>query len=105
MAYGTALVDLPIEEAIRGQRVMTAFVYGSLATPGGGTRSSDLDLLLVGDIKDRGRLMDGLVAVGSRLSRNIDPFILTPEQFDRAKRRRDQHVASALAGVRLFGAP
>ena len=103
MAYATALVDLPLADALRGQRVLAAYAYGSLATPGGGTRHSDLDLMLVGDVKDRAQVTERLEELGSRLSRQIDSFILTPEQFARAGRRHDEHVASALRGVRIFG--
>jgi hypothetical protein len=103
MAYATALVDLPLADALRGQRVYGVYAYGSLAQPGGGTRSSDLDLLIVGDIEDRAALSERLAAVGKRLGRVIDSFILTPEQFERGKEMGDQHVASALGGVRLMG--
>ena len=104
MAYGSALVDLPLAEALRGQRVYAVFAYGSLAHPGSGTASSDLDLLIVGDVKDRDALVDRLSQVGARLSRSIDPFILAPEQLERARRDHDEHVESALAGVRIMGA-
>ncbi len=103
MAYATALVDLPLTDALRGHHIYGIFAYGSLARPGGGTRSSDLDLLIVGDIKDRAALSERLAEVGNRLHRIIDPFILTPEQFERAKEEHDLHVASALAGVRVMG--
>jgi hypothetical protein len=103
MAYATAFVDLPLADALRGQHVYGVYAYGSLAQPGGGTRSSHLDLLIVGDIEDRAALSDRLAAVGKRLGRVIDPFILTPEQFERGKERGDKHVASALGGVRLMG--
>ena len=103
MAYATALVDLPLADALRGQRVVAAYAYGSLATPGGGTRDSDLDLMLVGDVRNKGQVTERLEELGSRLARHLDPFILTPEQFARAGRRRDEHVASALRGVRIFG--
>lgn len=103
MAYATALVDLPLADAMRGQRVYGVYAYGSLALPGGGTRSSDLDLLIVGDVKDPSAMSERLALVGQRLNRVIDPFILTPEQFERGKERRDSHVASALGGVRVMG--
>lgn len=103
MAYATALVDLPIGDALRGQRVYAVYAYGSLAHPGGGSRSSDLDLFIVGDVKDRATMMEQLTAVGARLDRVIDAFILSPEQFERAKAQQDLHVASALAGVRIMG--
>jgi len=48
-------------------------------------------------------MIERLTAVGTRLNRVIDPFVLSPEQFERAKRQQDQHVASALAGVRIMG--
>jgi hypothetical protein len=103
MAHATALVDLPLAEALRGQRVYGVYAYGSLAQTGGGSRSSDLDLFIVGDVKDRARLVGQLVAVGTRLNRVIDAFVLSPEEFERAKEQQDQHVASALAGVRIMG--
>jgi hypothetical protein len=103
MAYATALVDLPLADALRGQRVYGVYVYGSLAQPGGGTRSSDLDLFIVGDVKDRAAVSEGLAALGKRLSRVIDPFILTPEQFELGKQHGDGYIASALGGVRVMG--
>ncbi|HEY5277816.1 MAG TPA: nucleotidyltransferase domain-containing protein [Coriobacteriia bacterium] len=103
MAHAAALVDLPLAEALRGQRVYGVYAYGSLAQPGGGSRTSDLDLFIVGDVKDRAGLITHLGAVGTRFNRVIDAFILSPEQFERAKAQQDPHVASALAGVRIMG--
>jgi hypothetical protein len=103
MAYGTALVDLPLADALRGEHIQAVFAYGSLALPGGGTAGSDLDLLIVGDIADRDALTERLAVLGARIGRSIDPFILTPEQLDRAVRAHDPHVESALAGVRITG--
>jgi hypothetical protein len=103
MAHAIALVDLPLAEALRGQRVDAAYAYGSLSRPDGGTPDSDLDLFLVGDVRDRDALVDRLSQVGARLGRRIDPFILAPEEFERARSAGDARVASALAGVRIFG--
>ena len=103
MAYGAALVDLPLSNVLRRQRIYAIYAYGSLAQPGGGTRESDLDLFIVGDVKDRTTLLERLSAVGERLNRVVDPFILSPEQFERAKQQGDEHVASALAGIRIMG--
>ena len=103
MAYGTAIVDLPLADALRGEHVQAVFAYGSLARPGGGNARSDLDLMIVGDVSDRDALIEHLAMLGARIGRSIDPFILTPEQFDRATREHDPHVESALAGVRIIG--
>ena len=102
-AYLEALVDLPLGQALQSQGAFAALVYGSLSTPGGGTRHSDLDLLVVGDIVDRAALTSVFAAMGARIGRRIDPLILTPEQYDRGKARRDAHLMSALAGVRIWG--
>ncbi len=103
MAYGMALVDAVPAAALKANGVYAAFAYGSLARPGGGTANSDLDLLLVGDIKDRSVLMDELMGLGVRLHRRIDPFVLSPEQFERARAQADPQVAAALSGVRIMG--
>ena len=103
MAYGAALIDLPLADAFHGQRVYLVYAYGSLSRPDGGTKDSDIDLFIVGDIRNREALVGALSEVGARLSRAIDPFILTPEQFDEAKERGDSHVASAIAGIRIIG--
>jgi hypothetical protein len=103
MAYAIALVDLPLADAVRGQRVYGVYAYGSLVQPGGGTRRSDLDLLIVGDVKDRAVMIERLTTMGERLNRVIDPLILSPEQFERGKQQGDRHIVSALAGVRLMG--
>jgi hypothetical protein len=103
MAYATGLVDLPLTDALRGQRVYAVYAYGSLALPGGGSRTSDLDLLLVGDVKDRASMFERLTVIGTRLNRVIDAFVLSPEQFEHGKAQQDQHVLSALAGIRILG--
>lgn len=103
MAYASALVDLPIAQALYGIRVYAVFAYGSLSHPGGGGPGSDLDLLIVGDVKDKADLTYRLIQVGTRIGRAIDPFVLSPEQLESARKSGDSHVASALSGVRLLG--
>lgn len=103
MAYAAALVDLPIAEALTGLRVYAIYAYGSVARPGGGTRDSDLDLLIVVDGRDREESIKRLLPLGTRIGRSIDPFVMTPEQLDEARRRDDAHVRAALGSVRIFG--
>jgi predicted nucleotidyltransferase len=104
MAHAVALVDLPIDGALKGHHVAAVFAYGSLAVPGGGTRKSDIDLLVVGDVLDAAGLRAALAGVGMRYGRAVDLLIITPEGLDHARATEDPHVASALAGVRLRGA-
>lgn len=103
MALGIALVDLPLDSALRGMLVDAVFAYGSITEPGRATPDSDLDLLIVGDVPDRDGLMERLAKVGRTLGRAIDPFILTTEQLEAARESGDAHVGAALAGVRIRG--
>ncbi|MGC8634001.1 MAG: FaeA/PapI family transcriptional regulator [Candidatus Limnocylindrales bacterium] len=103
MAYLTALVDLPVADALRGERVSAVYAYGRIAQPNDSTRQSDLDLLIVGEIEDPGGLVARLVIMGSRLGRAVVPLILTDDQLDRANQRGDGQVAAALGGVQIFG--
>lgn len=104
MAHAVALVDLPIDGAVKGHHVAAVFAYGSLAVPGGGSRRSDIDLLVVGDVLDPAGLRAAMADVGARYGRAVDILIITPEELDDARATGDLHVASALAGVRLRGA-
>jgi predicted nucleotidyltransferase len=98
-----ALVDLPLDETLRGCLVSAVYAYGSMAAPGRATRNSDLDLMVVGDIPDHDALTARLADLGRNLGRAIDAFMLTPEQLETAQARGDAHVAAALAGVRVRG--
>ena len=103
MAYATALVDIPVAEQLRGERVSTVYVYGPITQPGGTPTHADLGLLVVGEIEDPGGLVARLALMGMRLGRAVTPLLLTDDQLDRAMRRGDGHVAAALDGVRILG--
>lgn len=102
-AYLAALIDLPFASALDPFRPFAAFVYGSMAAPGQATAQSDLDLLVVGDFRDKDAVHAAVSTVGTQIGRRVDVFLMTPEQLEAGRARDDQHVRSALAGVRLFG--
>jgi hypothetical protein len=102
-AYLAALVDLPVADALGAQRAMAAYLYGSMAVPGKSTPGSDIDLLLVGDFKDKAAVREGVSGIGERLERRVDAFLLSPEELEAGRRSGDAHILAALAGVRLFG--
>ena len=81
MAHAVALVDLPIDGAVKGHHVAAVFAYGSLAVPGGGSRRSDIDLLVVGDVPDPAGLRAAMADVGARYGRAVDLLIITPEEL------------------------
>ena len=104
MAYLTALVDLPVAEALRGEHASAVYAYGRIAQPEASTTQCDLDLLIVGEIQDPAGLTARLAIMASQLGRAAVPLILTDDQLDRAKRRGDGHVAAALGGVLILEA-
>lgn len=105
-AYLAALVDLPIEPAIgRNRPLHAAYAYGSLSRAGGGSPTSDVDLLLITRVRDdddRERIRHDLeIGLGQALHRPIDAWILSQAEADQLERAGDAHLVEAVAGVRL----
>ncbi len=73
----------PLDHAIQ-----LAFVYGSVAKSSD-VKSSDIDLMLVGEGLVYGEVMECLTKTESQLGRDINPTIYTPEQFK--QRLHDEH--------------
>lgn len=103
MAYQTALVDLPVRDALKADRPFAAYVFGSMAEAGASTADSDLDLLVIGRMRDKKRANARLQELGERLGRRIDAWFLTPEEARALDKRADQHLRQGLAGVRILG--
>ena len=61
-------------------RIELAFVYGSMAK-GTDRKSSDIDLMLVGNGLVYGDVMDLLMPLETSLGRQLNPTIYTPEEF------------------------
>jgi hypothetical protein len=62
---------------------------------------SDIDLMVVGTISLRqlGKLLSGL---GAELGREVNPHILTAEEFARRKKAGDHFPTAVLAEPKLF---
>jgi predicted nucleotidyltransferase len=80
--------------------VSLAFVFGSIAR-GDTNATSDVDLMVIGSVGLR-RLASLLSGLAERLGREINPHVLTPEEFTERTRRRDHFVTSVLDSPRLF---
>ena len=105
MAYLTALVDLPLAEALGEEHISTAYAYGPLASPGGAAKGVDLHVMVVGQIRDLPGMLSRFALMGIRIGRAVVPFVLTEAELERGRRRGDGHVAAALAGVRISPTP
>ena len=87
-------------KALTNPDVQLAFVFGSIAR-GETHAESDVDLMVIGSIGLRGltKLLSGVAEV---VGREINPHILTPEEFRERTRTKDHFVTSVLAAPMLF---
>lgn len=80
--------------------VELAFVFGSIA---GNTASahSDIDLMVIGTIGLR-QLSKRLSGLEAKLGREVNPHVLTPEEFARRAGEGDHFITAVLKGPQLF---
>jgi len=73
-----------IREALTpiSDKISVAFIYGSVAK-NTDTKTSDLDLMLIGEELNYGDVMSLLVATEEEIQRVINPNILTTEEFSK----------------------
>ena len=89
-----------LSKALQDKAVALAFVFGSIAR--GETRAeSDVDLMIIGSVGLR-RLTALLSGVAEIVGREINPHILTPEEFCERKQARDHFLSSVLSSPRIF---
>jgi len=93
------LVDV-IRPALQHKQVRLAFVFGSLAG-GKENAASDIDLMVIGSLKLR-QLAAWLMGMGSKLGREINPHVMSEDEFVRRGKARDHFVSNVLASPRLF---
>ncbi|MBI4860473.1 MAG: nucleotidyltransferase domain-containing protein [Candidatus Riflebacteria bacterium] len=91
-----------IESALRplADRITVAFIYGSFAR-GTETHSSDVDVLIVGDLS----LDDVAAALGpvhDVLDRDINPSLLSNVLFRKRRRADDSFLRRVLEGGKIF---
>jgi uncharacterized protein len=77
-----------------------AFVFGSVAQ-GSAKADSDIDLMVVGSLGLR-KVTSLLSGVGNQLGREINPHVLTPEEYRERVRRKEHFVSTVMASQKLF---
>ena len=85
--------------AARAQ-IQVAFVFGSMAS-GNDHAASDVDLFIVGTLGLR-TLSRLLAEIPAKLGREINPYVLSSEEFLRRKRENEHFVSSVLSTPHLF---
>lgn len=96
----SGLTDV-LREALDGAGdIELAFVFGSVAS-NTVKAHSDIDLMVIGTIGLR-QLSKRLSGLEAKLGREVNPHVLTPEEFARRARERDHFITAVLKGPRLF---
>jgi uncharacterized protein len=93
------LVDV-LREALTGDGIQLAFVYGSVASGREGTHS-DVDLLVVGEVGLRA-LSTRLRGVAGTIGREVNPTILEAAEFRARVARGEPFLARVLSEPALF---
>jgi DNA-binding transcriptional ArsR family regulator len=89
-----------LQSALKTPEVSMAFVFGSVARGDTGA-GSDVDLMVIGEAGLR-KLTTLLSGIAGRVGREINPHVMTPEEFARRKAGRDHFVTSVLGAPKLF---
>jgi predicted nucleotidyltransferase len=89
-----------LRDALQAESIAAAFVFGSLASQQDQPHS-DVDLMVIGRVGLRA-LTAMLSGVSDRLGREINPHVMTTEEFARRRAARDHFLTNVLASPKLF---
>ncbi len=97
MTIGVADV---LREAMKDQRVKTAFEFGSIAA-GSENAGSDVDLFVIGEIglRDLSELLSGCL---EKIGREINPSALTKDEFRKRVKAGEHFISNVLNSRKLF---
>ena len=94
------LVDI-LRNALReDSNINIAFVFGSIARQEE-TTGSDVDLMVIGKLGLR-KLTGMLSGVPEQISREINPYVLTANEFVKRKIKRDHFITQVLKAPKIF---
>lgn len=93
------LVDV-LKAALGSTGIQCAFVFGSVAQ-GTAKAESDIDLVILGTIGLR-KVTSLLAGIGNQLGREINPHVLSPEEYLKRVRNKEHFVSSLMTSPKLF---
>jgi DNA-binding transcriptional ArsR family regulator len=95
----SGLVDV-LKNKLQDNRIMAAFVFCSVAS-GSANAESDIDLMVIGRLGLR--TFSGLTTgLSDTLGREINPHLLSPEEFQKRIAGREHFISSVLNSQKLF---
>lgn len=80
--------------------INVAFIYGSIAESKE-KAASDVDLFVIGSVKLR-TLVSKMAGLAEEISREINPFLIKPEDYRNRLATNDHFVTQVLASPRIF---
>jgi len=95
----SALADI-LRSALDERDIKLAFVFGSFAK-NEEKASSDIDLLVVGDIGLR-RLVSLLSGISEQIGREINPHVFKEQEFKQRIHKKDHFISRVLESEKIF---
>jgi predicted nucleotidyltransferase len=89
-----------LRDALKSKKISVAFVFGSVAR-GVEKAASDVDLMVLGRLTLR-ELTGLLSGISERLGREINPHVMTPEEFRRKVAAGDHFVRRVIEEPRIL---
>jgi predicted nucleotidyltransferase len=96
----SGLTDILKQALDKATGIQCAFVFGSVAA-GTENAESDIDLMVIGSIGLR-KLSSFLSGVAEAVGREINPHVMTEDEFGRRRKRKEHLVSRILESQRLF---
>jgi DNA-binding transcriptional ArsR family regulator len=100
MVLKTSGIVEPLREALNKEPVKIAFIFGSLANNREGA-ASDLDLMVIGSVGLR-TLSGWLSGISEKIGREINPQVLSLEEYARRKRSGEHFLNRVLESPKIF---
>lgn len=95
----SGLVDI-LREAVDKEGVKIAFVFGSVGS-NQADAASDVDLMVIGDVGLRA-LSGWLTGVSDKIEREVNPHVLSEEEFAKRKQSGEHFLSNLLSSAKLF---
>lgn len=94
------LVDVIREALMHNTEIKTAFVFGSVARHEE-QAGSDVDIMIIGNLGLR-KITGMLSGVSDKIGREINPHVMSEEEFIRRKKNREHFIAQVIEGPKIF---
>jgi len=95
----SGMVDI-LRNALHKEGVTIAFVFGSVASNQEGA-TSDVDVMVIGDVGLR-TLSGWLSGASEQIGREVNPHVMTENEFRRRKHSRNHFLTHVLESEKLF---